>query len=165
MPPPPHQRRRRSSDDGEGVPDPWHGGAGRRRVLAYAERLCPATSDSARVSPNGRTGLMGSRGPVPKGHRSRARDEAPLTVVKGKTSAGGAPKLPKGYSAATVTWFKTWASSEQAAEFAATDWQRLLMLAPLVDNYFAAPDRLLMAEIRASESKLGAMIEDRKRLR
>ena len=75
------------------------------------------------------------------------------------------PRLPKGYRAETVAWFSTWASSEQAAEFAATDWQRLLMLAPLVDAYFAQPDRLLMAEIRASESKLGAMVEDRKRLR
>ena len=37
-------------------------------------------------------------------------------------------------------------SSEQAAEFAATDWQRLLMLAPLVDAYFTKPDRFLMGD-------------------
>jgi hypothetical protein len=107
---------------------------------------------------------VGNRGPVPKDHRSRQRDEVPPTVVKSNGRAKP-PALPKGYLPETVTWFKTWASSEQAVEFAATDWQRLLMLAPLVDAYFTQPDRLLMAEIRASESKLGAMVEDRKRLR
>ena len=107
---------------------------------------------------------MGSRGPIPKDHRSRSRDEIQPTVVasKGKPKS---PTLPKGYRTETVAWFQTWSSSEQAVEFAATDWQRLLMLAPLVDEYFAKPDRFLMGEIRASESKLGATVEDRKRLR
>jgi hypothetical protein len=107
---------------------------------------------------------MGSRGPIAKDHRSRERDEVPTTVVTSKGQPTP-PKLPKGHRVETVAWFETWANSEQAAEFAATDWQRLLMLAPLVDAYFTKPDRFLMGEIRATESKLGATVEDRKRLR
>jgi hypothetical protein len=39
------------------------------------------------------------------------------------------------------------------------------MLAPLVDEYFRAPTKELLAEIRLNEAKLGATPEDRQRLR
>lgn len=84
---------------------------------------------------------------------------------------GGAPAayplLPgaEGYSARTLAWYETWATSPQASQFVATDWQRLHMLAPLVEAYFRNPTKDLMAEIRQNESKLGATSEDRQRLR
>jgi len=74
--------------------------------------------------------------------------------------------VPTGtWSPATKRWWRTWADSAQAQEFTGTDWMRLEMLLPLVEQYFAGPDRFLMAEIRATESKLGSTVEDRKRMR
>lgn len=77
-----------------------------------------------------------------------------------------APPLPdaEAYSERTRQWYETWVASPQAAAFTVTDWQRLAMLAPLVEAYFAAPSRNLFAEIRLNESKLGATPEDRLRL-
>jgi hypothetical protein len=108
---------------------------------------------------------MGSRGPVPKARRSRARDEVPETILNGPR-ASQKPKMPAGkWSADTVSWWMTWASSPQASEFSATDWMRLRMLLPLIEAYWREPDRFLMGEIRASESKLGCLVEDRRRMR
>jgi len=73
----------------------------------------------------------------------------------------GASRLSK----ATRAWYRTWARSPQALRFAATDWQRLHMLAGLVERYFADPSKELMSEIRLNEAKLGATPEDRMRLR
>ncbi|MEU5878190.1 hypothetical protein [Spirillospora sp. NPDC047279] len=69
------------------------------------------------------------------------------------------------YSAATQLWWDTWANSEQAQYFAETDWLRLQMLAPLVESYYRKPGHFIMAEIRQSESLLGATIADRMRLK
>jgi hypothetical protein len=49
--------------------------------------------------------------------------------------------------------------------FTATDWQRLHMLAPLVEQYFAEPKQALLAEIRLNEQLLGATVVDRQRAR
>jgi hypothetical protein len=102
---------------------------------------------------------MAKRGPVAtQGARGAATSlESPAT----------ARELPAAntYSERTRRWWATWASSPQASKFHETDWQRLEMLAPLVDLYFGNPDRQLMAEIRQNEAKLGATPEDRERLR
>ncbi|MBA9002021.1 phage terminase small subunit [Thermomonospora cellulosilytica] len=76
-----------------------------------------------------------------------------------------APPLPnaKRYLKATRDWYATWCRSPVAAAFTATDWQRLHMLAPLVDQYWRGPSTKLMAEIRISESLLGATHVDRMR--
>jgi hypothetical protein len=97
---------------------------------------------------------MAGRGPTPKSTGQ---------LVGAPTEA---PPLPDAetYSERTRAWYATWATSPQAANFAATDWQRLAMLAPLVDAYFAKPERNTLAEIRINESKLGATPEDRLRL-
>ncbi|MGH3762943.1 hypothetical protein [Actinophytocola sp.] len=55
--------------------------------------------------------------------------------------------------------------SPQAQAFTVTDWQRLHMLAPLVDQYFAEPRKELLAEIRLNEGLLGATHVDRLRAR
>jgi hypothetical protein len=80
-------------------------------------------------------------------------------------SKAQAPAMPAGtWSSATRSWWKTWARSEQARRFTPTAWQRLQMLVPLVEQFFKAPDRLLLYEIARHESKLGACPEDIVRL-
>ncbi|MER7208547.1 hypothetical protein ABT340_15860 [Streptosporangium sp. NPDC000239] len=69
------------------------------------------------------------------------------------------------YSVATQRWWDTWAESDQAESFKATDWQRLQMLAPLVESYYRRPGHNALAEIRQNESLLGATVTDRMRLR
>jgi hypothetical protein len=108
---------------------------------------------------------MAGRGPTPKAQRIRAR--ATRQPAQFGRSRVVSPRLPgaRAYSAATRRWYAVWTSAEQAEKFTPTDWQRLHMLAPLVDAYFASPSKELMAEIRLNESKLGATAEDRQRLR
>lgn len=69
------------------------------------------------------------------------------------------------YSAMTQLWWDTWANSDQAPYFASTDWMRLQMLAPLVEQFYRKPGHFVMAEIRQSESLLGATLTDRMRLK
>lgn len=69
------------------------------------------------------------------------------------------------FSADTRRWYRAWACSPQATLFGVTEWQRLHMLAHLVDRYYASPSPSVLAEIRANETKLGATPDDRLRLR
>lgn len=107
-------------------------------------------------------------GPVPKppAQRRRRNAEPPHTTLDPSKKVS-APKLPgaDGYDARTVAWYKVWSSCPQASTFVSTDWQRLHMLAPLVDQYWLDPKKDLMAEIRLNESLLGAAAADRMRLR
>lgn len=105
---------------------------------------------------------MAKRGPVAKESPQRRNDGAAKDVSGG---ANDAPELIGNYMPQTIEWYRTWAESEQASQFTGTDWQRLRMIAPLVDLYFTSPSKDLMAEIRQNESKLGATAEDRQRLR
>jgi hypothetical protein len=85
--------------------------------------------------------------------------------------SGPYPALPKGHSAETHAWYTVWATSPQAAVFMDTDWQRLRLLAFLVDELYhptftdrgnpTCPKTTLMAEIRQNEARLGATIADR----
>lgn len=98
------------------------------------------------------------------GHRGKA--EQKMTVVSGAPASP--PPVPEFLRYAcdeTVEWYRTWQASPQAQQFVGTDWQRLAMLAPLVDRYFLDPTTSLLAEIRLSESLLGATVADRLRLR
>jgi hypothetical protein len=112
---------------------------------------------------------MSITGPKPKEAEKRARRNAPAfpEVELPAGAAIAAPKLPNArrFLAATRAWYATWASSPQAAQFTATDWQRLHMLAHLVDAYHREPCARDLAEIRLNEAKLGATAEDRLRLR
>jgi len=118
---------------------------------------------------------MAGRGPAPKDpdkrvghHPARELEEIPRTA-----RAKRAPALPQTYwregeekrfLAATRKWYLTWVHAPQATQFVSTDWQRLQMIAPLVDQYYRAPRQQLMAEIRLNEERLGATVVDRKRL-
>lgn len=110
---------------------------------------------------------MPGMGPPPAEHKRRRNAD---TFEEGAVSVPAdvqvdAPALPgaDGYREATLAWYATWCRSPQAAVFTVTDWQRLHMLAPLVEEYFGKPSTKLMAEIRISESLLGATHVDRMR--
>ncbi|NLA67950.1 MAG: hypothetical protein GX856_06860 [Gammaproteobacteria bacterium] len=106
-------------------------------------------------------------GPPPAEKRRRANKDtfAEGVVTVPADAEADAPELPgwESYSTETLRWYNTWCRSPQAALFTVTDWQRLHMLAPLVQEYFAKPSTKLMAEIRLSESLLGATHLDRLR--
>lgn len=110
---------------------------------------------------------MAGMGPPPAEKRRRTNKDtfAESTVTVPADAQVDAPELPgwEGYSTETLRWYNTWCASPQAVLFTPTDWQRLHMLAPLVDAYFAKPSTKLMAEIRLSESLLGATHVDRMR--
>jgi hypothetical protein len=76
------------------------------------------------------------------------------------------PPLPnaEAYLPMTRSWYETWGTSPQASRFLATDWQRLHMLARLVDLFWLEGDKGTMAEIRLNEASLGATEADRLRL-
>lgn len=123
----------------------------------------------------------GVRGPLPKmdpEKRASHRPPAFQTVdLDPSASAEGAPPLPgaDGYLEETRSWYQTWVGSPQALQFLATDWQRLHMLAPLVDRYLRdvrseRPEvqrkaAALLSHIVMSETKLGATAQDRLALR
>lgn len=112
---------------------------------------------------------MAGVGPPPKDDEKRQRTNAGPESVELDRDArvDDAPELPgaDGYLPATVSWYQEWCESAQAAQFLNTDWQRLHMIAPLVDSYFRNPVPRVMAEIRLNEAKLGATADDRLRLR
>jgi hypothetical protein len=110
---------------------------------------------------------MAGRGPAPKENAVR-RNAVDLSHLEGDEDVPD--KLMKlfkrdGYSVATQRWWDTWVESDQAKSFKATDWQRLQMLAPLVEAYYRRPGHNALAEIRQNESLLGATVTDRMRLR
>lgn len=112
---------------------------------------------------------MAGRGPTPKPDDQRQRRNAtvPMTeLVLGSTPVD-APALPgkAKFLKATRDWYDTWCRSPQASQLTVTDWQRLHMLAPLVDQYWRNPDKAILAEIRLNERELGATVESRQRLR
>lgn len=67
--------------------------------------------------------------------------------------------------ALVARWWDTWRRSPLAVAFLDTDWSRLAMLAPLVASYYDRPHYTKLAEIRQSESLLGATHVDRLKAR
>lgn len=106
-----------------------------------------------------------SRGPIPKDPAARVRRNKEHRTVVDPDAVVDAPNLPGSWSPDVLRWYGNWCASPQAQLFAPTDWQRLRMIAPLIDRYFVEPDPKLLAEIRLNESLLGATIVDRLRLR
>lgn len=110
---------------------------------------------------------MAGYGPPPSENKRR-RNADRYEGLQVTVSADGkpvAPPLPLGYSPDVRRWYATWCLAPQAQAFTVTDWQRLHMLAPLVQRYFETPDRALLSEIRLNESLLGATHVDRLRAR
>lgn len=109
-------------------------------------------------------------GPLPKDPSQRRRrnaDPVAATVLPAAGPGGPTPELPGGhdYDTRTLVWYETWRQSPQAATFLPTDWQRLHMLAQLVQQYWEEPKKELLAEIRLNEASLGGTAADRMRLR
>lgn len=69
------------------------------------------------------------------------------------------------YLQATRDWYDDHATSPQATKFVATDWRRLSMIAPLVDQFHRSPSEKLAKELRLQETTLGATVMDRRRMR
>jgi hypothetical protein len=112
---------------------------------------------------------MAGHGPPPSEHkRRRNKDEfADQAVTVEADAEVRGPELPHGalYGPQAIAWYETWRRAPQAAAFIGTDWQRLIMLAPLVDAYYLEPSTKLLAEIRLNEGLLGATHADRLRAR
>lgn len=119
---------------------------------------------------------MGRSGPPPMDPSQRKRRNAtlPMTELPRASSAAAAPELPgrSKYLAQTRAWYRTWCESGQATQFSPTDWQRLHMLAPIVDQYHRLlqtnqVDKAvkLLSQIERSEARFGATADDRQRLR
>ncbi len=63
----------------------------------------------------------------------------------------------------TIDWWETWRRMPQASIFEPTDWQRLLVLAFLLDSYWLKPQAASLSEIRQNEERLGGTVMDRVR--
>lgn len=107
---------------------------------------------------------MAGRGPAGEGKGHRTKAEKQVTVVDAAERVTDAPELAGDqWCDGTRAWFETWRNAPHAVLFTSTDWQRLLMLAPLVDGYLRSPTKELLSEIRLNESLLGATVVDRLR--
>lgn len=110
---------------------------------------------------------MPGYGPPPSENKRRRNKDtfAEAEVSVPAESQAQAPKLPGAskFSKPVRDWYDTWTKAPQAGAFTVTDWQRLHMLAPLVQQYFEAPTKELMSEIRLNEALLGATHVDRMR--
>lgn len=117
---------------------------------------------------------MGARGRLPKDPSERVRRNK---VTEVEMASGEYPPLgpplpqffgPQGskvrFSKRTRERYEAWRRSPQSRHFLASDWDRLLDLAPLWHVLEQCPvDTKLLAEVRAMEKTLGATIEDRLR--
>ena len=113
---------------------------------------------------------MAGHGPPPKpaGQRQRNRPEPSVgTAIAGVVPAPPMTKRVDGtdYPEVVATWWHTWSTSPQSAFFMATDWARLVDLAPVVEHYWAGFNLDDLKEMRLQEGLLGATITDRLRLR
>lgn len=113
----------------------------------------------------------GGRFPVdPEKVRGKHR-LVPMTDLADAPPAARARALPGAtrMTAATRRWWNAWTSSPQAGQFLETDWQRLEMVAVLVDRFYRCDDdqvaKTLLAEIRLNEELLGGTPVARLRLR
>jgi hypothetical protein len=114
---------------------------------------------------------VAGRGPAPKPKDQRRRrnaDPVATTVLRDDGVVRG-PSLEeltgRRFSADAERWFEGWRRAPQAAAFISTDWQRLGMLAPLVERYWERPSAATASEIRLNEERLGATVVDRQRAR
>ena len=103
---------------------------------------------------------------APKGEGRRRRN-APTHGEQIVTDDGEirGPELRGTFSDEVKIWHETWRRSPQAALFEETDWQRLQILASIVEAYFRRPSAAALSEIRMNEERLGATVTDRMRAR
>jgi hypothetical protein len=114
---------------------------------------------------------MAGRGPAPKPQEQRRRrnvDPVGTTRLVDDGQKRGEPLdvlTGRDWPQAVVAWWETWRSSPQSQAFLPTDWQRLAMLAPIVEAHFEAPSPKYLSEIRLNEERMGATVVDRQRAR
>lgn len=102
---------------------------------------------------------MPGRGPAPKPDSERARrNKRPEVTVHTPTEPRPCPD--GSWTHEQVRYWDTWAASPQASAFLETDWQRLELLLPMVEQYLAGDMRLL-TEIRLTEERWGALVRER----
>lgn len=116
---------------------------------------------------------MGSRGPAPKAHRQRARDERRrqgerITIRADRRVRG--PKLPAdvAYRPETVAFYERLRRSPQAQLWEDTDWLLITdVLLPLHNAFWSGTRKAATAaaEMRQIMSLLGASVMDRQRMR
>jgi hypothetical protein len=108
---------------------------------------------------------MGGRGPAPKSNPRRT-NEHPSEKLEGTTRVDVPPLANRGdYGPDTLRWWTTWVTSPQSEAFLPTDFERLQMLAPLVEQFWTTGDKNILSEIRLNEERLGATLRDRQSLR
>lgn len=100
----------------------------------------------------------------PKPNAIRANKQ-PTEEIKGVAVI--APPLidREEYSPNTLAWWDMWACSKQAEVFMPSDWMRLQLMVPLIEQYWLDPKGSTLAEIRLNEERLGATVRDRQNLR
>lgn len=123
---------------------------------------------------------MAGNGPAPSPNRRRRNADTYADVQTKVQAAPSSDLRGPGLAEATCNasldwdpqiralvsrWWDTWRRSPLAVAFLNTDWSRLAMLAPLVASYYARPHYTKLAEIRQSESLLGATHVDRLKAR
>lgn len=118
---------------------------------------------------------MAGRGPAPKpaGLRQRRNKKPGAKTLRpaSKQSKGGGARVPtllnpdkrRWHRLTRVWWRHVW-QSPMAAEYLETDVDGLARLAILVDDYYNAPDRQTLGEIRLQEARFGLSPVDRSRL-
>ncbi len=129
---------------------------------------CSATSGATKRSDPVARGTLHA----PKPDDQRRRRNAPTLggAVVYRDGATRGPALESLYPAVqwsplTLGWWEVWRQAPQAALFEATDWMRLAIMAPLVEEYIQAPNAAALKEIRMNEAQLGALHVDRLRAR
>jgi hypothetical protein len=111
---------------------------------------------------------MSGRGPAPKPSARRVRRNAvPAPAATLKLVRVSAPELPESveWHPRTRDWWRTWADSELARDFTASDWSFLLDTALMHHAMWSKGQWTLAAEVRLRVAKFGATPEDRARLR
>ncbi|WP_328377032.1 hypothetical protein OHB13_11810 [Streptomyces sp. NBC_00440] len=106
-----------------------------------------------------------TRGPKPKDNAVRRNKHEHAQTLSSSTTEGRA--LPPGLGIKTAgarRFWRTWATSPQAAAWAETDWAELEITVKIVDAFYQG-DVKLAGEIRQRVAKWGATTEDRARLR
>lgn len=106
-----------------------------------------------------------TRGPKPKENAVRRNKHEHAQTLSAGATEGRA--LPPGLGIKTAgarRFWRTWATSPQAAKWIETDWAELEITVKLVDAFYQG-DTKLAGEIRQRVAKWGATTEDRARLR
>ncbi|MGW1231439.1 phage terminase small subunit [Streptomyces californicus] len=106
-----------------------------------------------------------TRGPKPKANAARRNKHDHAQTLSSSTTEGRA--LPPGLGIKTAgarRFWRTWATSPQAGNWAETDWAELEITVKLVDAFYQGDTRHA-GEIRQRTAKWGSTTEDRARLR